>query len=158
MPPIRSLVSTALFATVMLLSACATYGPATNSAATSAKANESSALVPFATDEGMARLARSDAKVDFATLANQFEAQYNGAFCGHTSAAIVLNSLHSRSADLPRNHARLRKDDVRFMPAGVDPIVPRFTLDSVMDRGPKTRAQVLGEPITMSGMQIRDFG
>ena len=158
MSPIRSLVSAALFATAMLLSACASHGPATNPATTSVTANAFSELVPFATDEGMARLARSDAKADFAALANQFEAQYNGAFCGPTSAAIVLNTLHSRSADLPRDHTRLRQDDVQFMPAGVDPIVPRFTQDSVIDRGPKTRAQVLGEPITMGGMQIRDFG
>lgn len=158
MPPIRSLVSATLFATAMFLSACATHGPATSPATTSVKADVLSALVPFATDEGMARLGRSDAKMDFAVLANQFEAQYNGAFCGPTSAAIVLNSRHSRSADLPRDHTRLRKDDVQFMPAGADPIVPRFTQDSVIDRGPKTRAQVLGEPITMGGKQIQDFG
>lgn len=158
MLPIRSLISAALFTTAMLLSACATHGPATTPATTSVTANAFSALVPFATDEGMARLGRSDAKVDFAALANQFEAQYNGAFCGPTSAAIVLNTLHSHSAELPRDHTRLRKDDVQFMPAGVDPIVPRFTQDSVIDRGPKTRAQVLGEPITQGGMQIRDFG
>jgi hypothetical protein len=158
MSPIRSLVSAALFATVMLLSACATHGPATNPATTSIKANAFFALVPFATDEGMARLGRSDAKVDFAALANQFEAQYNGAFCGPTSAAIVLNTVHSRSANLPRDHARLRKDDVQFMPAGADPIVPRFTQDSVIDRGPKSRAQVLGEPITIDGKQVKDFG
>lgn len=162
MPPIRSLVSATLFATAMFLSACATHGPATNPttypATTSVKSDVLSALVPFATDEGMARLGRSDAKIDFAVLANQFEAQYNGAFCGPTSAAIVLNTRHSRSADLPRDHTRLRKDDVQFMPAGADPIVPRFTQDSVIDRGPKTRAQVLGEPITMGGKQIQDFG
>lgn len=158
MPPIRSLVSATLFATAMFLSACAAHGPATNPATTSVKADVLSALVPFATDEGMARLGRSDAKIDFAVLANQFEAQYNGAFCGPTSAAIVLNTRHSRSADLPRDHTRLRKDDVQFMPAGADPIVPRFTQDSVIDRGPKTRAQVLGEPITMGGKQIQDFG
>ena len=114
--------------------------------------------MPFASDEGVARLGRSGAKVDFAPLANQFEAQYNGAFCGPTSAAIVLNTLYSRSADLPRDHTRLHKDDVQFMPAGADPIVPRFTQDSVIDRGPKTRAQVLGEPITIGGKQVQDFG
>ena len=106
----------------------------------------------------MARLGRSGAKVDFAALANQFEAQYNGAFCGPTSAAIVLNTVNSRRADLQRDHTRLRKDDVQFMPAGADPIVPRFTQDSVIDRGPKTRAQVLGEPTTIGSKQVRDFG
>jgi phytochelatin synthase len=60
-------------------------------------------LVPFSSDEGLARLARSTAKVDFPALANQFEAQSNPAFCGPTSAAIVLNAIRGRSADLPRD-------------------------------------------------------
>ncbi|MEJ8848095.1 phytochelatin synthase family protein [Variovorax rhizosphaerae] len=157
MPPIRSLASAALLSVAALLSACATDG-ATNAATTSAKANASPALVPFASDEGVARLARSRAKADFAALANQFEAQYNSAFCGPTSAAIVLNTMHSRSADLPRDRTRLRKDDVQFLPPGADPIVPRFTQDLVIDKGPKTRAQVLGEPADIGGKQVRDFG
>ena len=159
MSPIRVLVSAALFVTATLLSGCATQGAATNPAATtSVEAIAPTALVPFASDEGLARLGRSGAKVDFAALANQFEAQYNGAFCGPTSAAIVLNTVKSRSADLTRDHTRLRKEDVQFMPAGADPIVPRFTQDSVIDRGPKTRAQVLGEPIIIGSKQVRDFG
>jgi len=44
------------------------------------------------------------------------------------------------------------------MAAGADPIVPRVTQDSVIDKGPKTRLQVLGEPITSGGKQVRDFG
>jgi len=159
MSPIRILVSAALFVTATLLSGCATQGAATSPAATtSVEAIAPTALVPFASDEGLARLGRSGAKVDFAALANQFEAQYNGAFCGPTSAAIVLNTVKSRSADLTRDHTRLRKEDVQFMPAGADPIVPRFTQDSVIDRGPKTRAQVLGEPIIIGSKQVRDFG
>jgi hypothetical protein len=159
MSPIRNLVSAALFATsALLLSACATYSPATSLATVGAEAKVSAALVPFASDEGQTRLGRSGAKVDFAVLANQFEAQYNGAFCGPTSAAIVLNAVNSRAADLPRDHTRLRKDDVQFMPAGADPIVPRFTQDSVIEKGPKTRAQVLGEPVTIGTKQIKDFG
>jgi hypothetical protein len=159
MSPIRILVSAALFVTATLLSGCATRGAATSPAATtSVEAKAPTALVPFASDEGLARLGRSGAKVDFAALANQFEAQYNGAFCGPTSAAIVLNTVKSRSADLTRDHTRLRKEDVQFMPAGADPIVPRFTQDSVIDRGPKTRAQVLGEPIIIGSKQVRDFG
>ncbi|TMG83400.1 MAG: hypothetical protein E6H78_12315 [Betaproteobacteria bacterium] len=64
-------------------------------------------LVPFSSDEGLARLARSTAKVDFPALANQFEPQSNAAFCGPTSAAIVLNTIRSRGADLPRDRSRL---------------------------------------------------
>ena len=116
------------------------------------------ALVAFATDEGLARLARSNAKVGFAPLANQFEAQLNGAFCGPTTAAIVLNTVRNRSADLPRDHDRLRPDDLKNLPAGMDPIVPRSTQDNVIARGAKTRAQVLGEPVVIEGKTRRDFG
>ena len=115
-------------------------------------------LVAFASDEGLARLARASAKVDFALLANQFEAQLNAAFCGPTSAAIVLNTVRNRSADLPRDHGRLRPDDLRHLPAGADPIVPRYTQDNVIVPGDKTRAQVLGEPVLINGATRRDFG
>lgn len=115
-------------------------------------------LLAFASDEGIARLSRSAAKSDFAALVNQFEAQLNAAFCGPTSAAIVLNALRSRSPDLPRDHGRLRPDDLRHLPGGSDPIVPRYTQDNVIAPGAKTRAQVLGEPVTIGAKQQRDFG
>ena len=115
-------------------------------------------LVPFSSDEGLARLARSTAKVDFPVLANQFEAQSNATFCGPTSAAIVLNAVRGRSADLPRDRSRLRAEDLQHVPTNYDPTIPRFTQDNVITKGQKTRAQVLGEPLTISGTQIRDFG
>lgn len=115
-------------------------------------------LVPFSSDEGLARLARSTAKVDFPVLANQFEAQSNVAFCGPTSAAIVLNAVRGRGADLPRDRSRLRAEDLQYIPSNFDPTVPRFTQDNVITKGQKTRAQVLGEPLTINGKQIRDFG
>ena len=115
-------------------------------------------LVAFASDEGLARLARSVAKVDFPPLANQFEAQTNSLFCGPTTAAIVLNAVRARSPDLPRDRSRLRAEDLWHIPGAADPTIPRFTQDNVITKGPKTRAQVMGEPITMNGKQIRDFG
>ncbi|MDO9354811.1 MAG: phytochelatin synthase family protein, partial [Solirubrobacteraceae bacterium] len=115
-------------------------------------------LVPFASDEGLRRLARADAKRGFAALANQFEAQLNGAFCGPTTAAIVLNAARSRSPDLPRDRERLREGDLKNVPPGFDPIVPRYTQDNVIAKGAKTRAQVLGEPIVIDGKTKRDFG
>ena len=115
-------------------------------------------LVAFASDEGLLRLAQSSAKVDFALLANQFEAQLNGAFCGPTSAAIVLNTVRSRQADLPRDQDRLRPDDLRHLPAGANPIVPRYTQDLAIAKGEKTRAQVLGEPVIINGKPQSDFG
>jgi hypothetical protein len=116
------------------------------------------ALVAFASDEGLARLARSPAKVDFPALANQFEAQTNSMFCGPTTAAIVLNAVRAQSPDLPRDRSRLRADDLRHIPSSIDPTIPRFTQDNVIIKGPKTRAQVMGEPVTVNGKQIKDFG
>lgn len=115
-------------------------------------------LVAFNSDEGIARLARAAAKVDFPALANQFEAQSNVAFCGPTSTAIVLNTLRARSLDLPRDRSRLRPEDLQYFPSGFDLTVPRFTQDNVIDKGRKTRAQVLGEPITVNGKQVKDGG
>jgi len=115
-------------------------------------------LVSFSSDEGLARLARSTAKVDFPALANQFEPQSNATFCGPTSAAIVLNAVGGRGAELPRDRSRLSTEDVQFIRNRFDPTVPRFTQDSVIAKGRKTRAQVLGQPTTVNGKQISDFG
>jgi len=114
-------------------------------------------LVAFNSDEGMARLARSNARADFASLANQFEPQSNIAFCGPTSAAIVLNAARSGSRDLPRDYSRIRPEDGRWIPKGIDLSVPRYTQENVIAKGAKTRAQVMGEPI-LDGKQTRDGG
>jgi hypothetical protein len=116
------------------------------------------ALVAFNSDEGMARLARSTARRDFAALANQFEAQSNITFCGPTTAAIVLNAMFAGSKDLPRDRSRLRAEDFQYLGSLVDLTVPRFTQDNVFGKGRKTRAQVLGEPVTVEGKQERDPG
>jgi hypothetical protein len=134
-------------------------------ASTSATTAPTSDLTSFASDEGLARLARARAKADFALLANQFEAQSNTAFCGPTTAAIVLNAIRSRSAALPRDRSRLRSDDLLRLPPGADLSVPRYTQDNVIEKGAKTRAQVLGEPVMADGRPVvvdgkpkRDFG
>ena len=115
-------------------------------------------LVSFSSDEGLARLARSTAKVDFPALANQFEAQSNPAFCGPTSAAIVLNAVRGRS---PRPAARsqsparrgpsVRSEELRSNYPAVHP-------GQRHNKGQKTRAQVLGEPLTINGKQVTDYG
>lgn len=115
-------------------------------------------LVAFASEEGLVRLARSSAKVDFPALANQFEAQSNAAFCGPTTTAIVLNTLRSRSSELPRDGSRLKEADLQYMPKGFDLTVPRYTQDNVLLKGRKTRAQVLGEPFEINGKLVRDPG
>jgi hypothetical protein len=114
-------------------------------------------LVAFNSDEGMARLARSTARADFPSLANQFEPQSNIAFSGPTTAAIVLNAARSGSRDLPRDYSRIRPEDTRYIPRGIDLSVPRYTQDNVIAKGPKTRSQVMGEPLT-EGKQVRDGG
>ena len=118
------------------------------------------ALVGFASEAGVSRLARSGAKRDFPLLANQFEAQSNAAFCGPATAAIVLNAVRGRSSpDLPRDRSRLRAEDLANLPPGLDPTIPRHTQESVVARGAKPRAQVLGEPVNgVDGKPKRDFG
>lgn len=123
-----------------------------------AQAHAEAPLVNFASNEGLARLSRVADKPDFAPLANQFEPQYNAAFCGPTSAAIVLNALYAGRRDLPRDRGRLRESDLKHLPASADLSLPRFTQDNVIERGAKSRAQVLGEPVTINGVTVRDFG
>jgi hypothetical protein len=115
-------------------------------------------LVPFASDEGLARLSRSDIKVNFPALANQFEAEYNGAFCGPASATMVLNAAREGASDLPHDKSRLHPDDLKYAPPGADPSVGRYTQDLVIEKGQKTRAQVFGEPVTINGKTLHDFG
>lgn len=115
-------------------------------------------LLPFASAEGLERLARSGAKQDFAPLANQFEAQVTIAFCGPTTAAIVLNALQPQDAAAPRERSRLRPEDSRYLPKSLDLSLPRHTQESVIARGKKTRAQVFGEPVMIDGKEVRDGG
>jgi len=123
-----------------------------------ATASQAQTLVAFNSDEGLARLARATAKIDFPALANQFEPQSNVSFCGPTTAAIVLNAMRSGSRDLPRDRSRLLPEDLRYVPRGLDLTVSRYTQDNVIGKGAKTRAQVLGEPVTVNGKQVRDDG
>ena len=99
-----------------------------------APATISQELVPFSSDEGLARLARATAKVNFPALANQFEAESNVAFCGPASAAIVLNAVRGRSPDRPRDRSRLRSEDLKYIPSAFDPTMPRFTQDNVITK------------------------
>lgn len=147
-----------LLARVVLVAALATVGGTHALARDDATPGLRQELVAFNSDEGIARLARANAKVDFPALANQFEPQSNIAFCGPTTAAIVLNTVGSGSRDLPRDRSRLHPEDLRYLPGGFDPTVPRFTQDNVIGKGPKTRAQVLGEPVTVDGKEVRDVG
>lgn len=115
-------------------------------------------LLPFASSEGLERLARSTAKSDFAALANQFEAQATIAFCGPATATIVLNALRPQGSAVPHDRSRLHAADARYLPEGLELTVPRHTQESVIATGKKTRAQVFGEPSEVNGKVLRDGG
>lgn len=115
-------------------------------------------LLPFASPEGLERLARATAKSDFAALANQFEAQATIAFCGPATATIVLNALRPSTLEIPRDRSRLQAADSRYLPPGMELTVPRHTQESVIARGQKTRAQVFGEPAIINGKIQFDGG
>jgi len=142
---------------VLLLVLLATAAVPPALARDEANATATPGLVAFNSDEGMARLSRSTARADFAALANQFESQSNIAFSGPTTVAIVLNAARSGSSDLPRDYSRIRPEDGRWIPKGIDLSVPRYTQENVIAKGTKTRAQVMGEPI-LDGKQTRDGG
>ncbi len=150
--------STRFILTLFLCASGLTQGLAQSNAQDSAQNKPLQSLVVFSSDEGITRLSRATAKIDFPALANQFEAQSNIAFCGPTSASIVLNALRTRSPNLPRDRSRLRPEDLTFSSHGVELAVPRFTQDNVIGKGQKTRSQVLGEPVTINGKLIRDGG
>jgi hypothetical protein len=150
----RSLFRSAALAISLCLAAAPSFSFARDLTASEAAVG----LTPFNSDEGLARLARADAKANFAALANQFEAEYLGAFCGPASAAMVLNAAFEDTPALPHDKSRFHPDDLKNIPAGLDPSLGRFTQDSVIEKAKKTRAQVLGEPVTINGKTVRDFG
>lgn len=115
-------------------------------------------LVSFTSPEGMDRLARATARSDFAPLANQFEAQVTVAFCGPTSAAIVLNALDPQGMGAPRDRSRLLPAVALYLPKDLELTVGRHTQESVIATGRKTRAQVFGEPITINSKLLHDGG
>src|ERR1700757_1723755 len=106
-----------------------------------APATISQELVPFSSDEGLARLARSTAKVDFPALANQFEAESNGTFCGPASAAIVLNAVRGRSPDLPRDRSRLHSEDLKYIPSAYDPALHTGQCDRQRPEDPRASSR-----------------
>ena len=124
-------------------------------------------LVEFTDPESMTRLSRSDYKIDFFHLAVQFESQTNKAFCGPTSATIVLNALRAANDRIEK------PQDASLVPAGVrqrlggafDPLYHRYTQYDVFNAeaaAVKTPAEVLGAPRTPGakpdpGLQLRQL-
>lgn len=115
-------------------------------------------LTSFASPEGLDRLSRSTAKSDFAPLANQFEPQATIAFCAPATVAIVLNALDPQGVEASHDRSRLTPSDTRYLPRGLELTDRRYTQESVIAAGKKTRAQVLGEPMAVEGRMVRDGG
>src|ERR1700721_2745436 len=92
-------------------------------------------LISFESAEGMKRLERSQAKVDFFPLANHFESQENKLFCGVASSVIVLNTLRLQNPAFskPEDNARLSDKERRYLPQGLDPIFHRYTQDTLLN-------------------------
>ncbi|HVZ70865.1 MAG TPA: phytochelatin synthase family protein [Polyangia bacterium] len=118
-----------------------------------AKAPEPAApeLVPFASPESEARLARSKAKVDFFRLANHFESQQNLGYCGPASSTIVLNTLRAddKTITKPRDEALFPAEFRKGLPPGLDPVFARYTQSMFFDDATatvKTREQFFGKP------------
>jgi hypothetical protein len=161
MPLLRHLLSL-LLSGALLSGGLPAMAQSQASAPTSASTIEASAaLVPFASPEGFARLTRSSANADFAVLVNQFEPQSNAIFCGPTSATIALNTVLRQRSDLPRDTSRFSPQELErlgeFGPR-FDPTVPRFTQETVIAKGQKPRAVVLGEASLVGGRSEYDFG
>lgn len=128
---------------------------------------DATTLVPFASPESMTRLTRAAAKVDFFHLANHFESQENLAYCGPTSATIVLNALRAddKTITKPRDPALFPSEYRKNLPPGLDPVFARYTQSMFFDdatTGVKTRDQFFGKPKAPGekpspGLELREF-
>lgn len=131
---------------------------------TSTQERQQSILVNWQSEAGMQRFASAHVKQDFFKLANHFESQTNKAFCGPTSATIVLNTLRVRKGllELPEDRSLLQAEDMQHLPApnsGFSPFYQRYTQNNVLANSPKSRANILGKPfLTDTGEQIKDIG
>ena len=74
-------------------------------------------LINWNSEQGIQRLAKSQYKLDFFELANHFQTQPNGVFCGPTSGSIVLNALRLGKKDDRLPYTSFNKQDAKFIPA-----------------------------------------
>ena len=117
-------------------------------------------LIPWSNPEGVERLQRSQHKVDFFKLANNFESQSNGIYCGPTTAVIVLNALRLTSGKVmvPKDYSVLNESERQYLPNSYDATYKRYTqrnFFSIRGKKLKDKMSVLGKP-REDGKQ--DFG
>jgi hypothetical protein len=124
-------------------------------------------IVEFGSPEGMIRLGRAEAKVDFFTLSNHFESQQNLAMCGPTSAVIVLNALrHARPDETkPSDPTLFPQEFAVGVPPGLKLVFNRYSqgifLDDERVSRVKSRATFFGKPDANGkrdpGIQLRQL-
>ena len=124
----------------------------------SASPTVSQGVVSFSSDEGLARLSRSDARSQFSGARQSVR----GRICRRVLwSGVSGHRVERRPGPQRRSAARPKSVSARrssISPPGADPTTPRFTQDNVIAKGPKTRAQIFGEPVTINGRQLHDFG
>jgi len=130
-------------------------------------AAQTKGLVSWDSPEGIIRLSRSNYKIDFFSLANNFEPQENKLFCGVASSVIVLNALRLNKDIIkkPIEDSVLNQEDKMYFKKGMNPFFERYTQNNVwIDDKPKevrgkTKIQVLGQPMFVKeGDSRKDFG
>ena len=140
-----------LFIFIFFLSAISTAEPAVS-------------LVDWQSSEGLKRLSQSEHKMDFPSLANQFQNQFDKLSCGPTTGAIVLNALRlNKKISLPK--MSFPKKYKRHLPKILDPRVARYSPESFMNpnnklKNIKTSKQLYGQPINKKkdlGLQLRQL-
>ena len=135
-------------------------------AATPLPATPPPAIISFQDLESATRLERSRHKVDFFRLANHFETQTNKAFCGPTSAVIVLNALRADDGRIekPTDPMLIPADARALIPPGMEIVFHRYTQNDFFDaktEAVKTRAEVFGKPKNGRpdpGLQLAQLG
>lgn len=117
----------------IVVSSCAAKSPQVQSTS-----EQKPVLVLFSSDEGIARMRSAEYVVDFYALANYFESQDNGAVCGPTTAAIVLNALNaealrSKQLNISKDVSSISQNDMKYVPKDADPFLNEYTQNNVFD-------------------------
>lgn len=117
-------------------------------------------LIDWGSDEGILRLERSQAKVDFFKLANHFQSQNNKMYCGPTSSTIILNALRvgKKNMALPIDKTSISKENLVYIPKNFNPFFERYTQDMIFLNSPKSKEEVLGKPVLMNHQMVPDLG
>lgn len=109
----------------------------------------------WASPEGINRLSQSTNKQDLFTLAPQFEGQVNKVDCGVASAVIVLNALRAGKdhVDIPVDTSVVSAEEQQYLPHknGWSPFWRRYTQNTVLSAGPKSRLGIFGKPAIDGG-------